>query len=83
MSKGGNRLFCPASIHQAQKALIQLGLKVYAHHQLGANGPNAENQCQDWIDPDLDRANTTPRAINRRNGPRVIGTLSPNLIPTI
>ena len=32
-----------------------MGPELTDHHQKGANGPNAENHCQGWSDPDTDQ----------------------------
>ena len=37
------------------KGFDPAGPEVTDYHQKGANGPNAVNHCQGWIDPDPDK----------------------------
>ena len=62
------------------KAFDPAGPEVTDHHQNGANGPDAENQCQGWIDPDPDQGQHHPQSDQQKKWTEAIGSLSPNLI---
>ena len=77
---GRNRLFWPMSMHQAQTALIQRGLKRRTNTRTVPKKPIPRTTAGAGPTQTQIRATTTPIAINRRNCPRVIGSLSPILI---
>ena len=62
------------------KAFDPAGPEVTDHHQNGANGPDAENQSQGWIDPDPDQGQHHPQSDQQKKWTEAIGSLSPNLI---
>ena len=65
---------------QGPKGIDPAGLEATAHHKKGSNGPNTENHCQVWTDPETDQGEHPTQCEQQKSGPRVIGSLSPNLI---